>query len=219
MSFSPDEKVELVTAWFNEIDGIITELKHLMSANGSHHEKIVMLTLYAILERMAWFRYRLQSSITTSERFKKILIEYSGYKSDLEKTDLYFLYHWDVSGYENISCYKKIIGKIHGKIKTALTELYGKIDSSSENRFIEANILHQGLLSKNICSTCFDKDSLKFFNVTEVIYRFGRCNAVHQAELVPLGFIRPSFLMSLTEAVSQNLRKTCIDEKKLADEL
>lgn len=216
MSYTPDEKVEIVSAWFNEIEGIIGELKKL--STNEYYKQISIPTLYTLLERMAWFRYR-RGQFTSSTRFKELLQNYSEVSAELKKIDLAFLYQWDNSEYCETQEYKKAIQNIHKKIKLVLSELYTNISITMENRFIDLNILHKKLLEKNICSDCLPIEKLKLFSAYEVIYRFGRCKAAHEGEFVAVGFINADFLILLTENIAKNLKKSCLEHKKLADEL
>lgn len=122
----------------------------------------------------------------------------------------------DTSEHQNTHIYKKTIKKIHGSIKQALHELYGTINTSMTNRFININTLHQNLLSKGICSTCLEIDNLKLFSVYEVIYRFGRCKAIHEGEFIAVGFITLPLLMSITQNIAENLKTACLTQKKIS---
>ncbi len=216
MNFTPDQKVRIVSAWFNEIEGTINELENI--STNKYYKKIAAPTLYSLLERMAWFRYRQEYS-ESSKRFKKLLFTYSNLNSALEKIDLAFLYHWDDSEHRETPKYKKAIEKIHKKIKIALSELYGTIDTHMVNRFIDPNTLYQDLIRKNTLPDCLTLENLQLFSACEVIYRFGRCKMVHQGEFVSTGFIDIDLLIHLTKNIANNLKSICIENKKFADEL
>ena len=217
-SITPDEKVKAVTAWFNEVDEIIADIKELTSSTSKHHDKTAILTLYALLERMASFRYR-SSKLGSGKKFKKILLDYSGDKAALEKIDLAFLGERNCFIYTKNKSYIYGIKKIHNKIIDVLNELYGTIEVGMKNRFIELDNIHAALLSKQICPTCLDKNALKLYSVHEVIYRFGRCKAVHEGEFITVGFITLPFLIYVVQNITNNLRGACIAEKKWAYEL
>jgi hypothetical protein len=216
MSYTSDDKVALVTAWFNEIEEIINEIQSL--SDKKYYKQIAIPALYTILERLAWFRYR-RESFNSSEKFKKLLLTYSTDPSELKKIDLAFLHQWDVSEHQETAIYIKTIKKIHSQIKKLLTEVYGEISTSMLDRFIDINTLHQALLNTGICSTCIEVEGLKLFSVCEVIYRFGRCKATHEGEFIAVGFISIPLLISITRGITINLKKACIEQKKLVDEL
>ena len=138
-----------------------------------------LLTLSCYVGAFGAMRY---PSLKDGEAYVKIVLEYSGKRDFYEQIDLLFLFQWPRSKLRDKGNYKDL--KNHTEIVAALTKVYGsEEDIKAKTRYVskEDVIGHvraaaiPGLNEQNL------QDKLPLFSLAELLYRYLRCDAVHNA--------------------------------------
>ena len=136
------------------------------------------LVLACYLGALASQRY---PSLNDNEAYCHFTLEYSGKRSFYAQIDLLFLYQWPRSKfrthglYTSFSEYSDLVKAIEPKFGT-------ESDLNETNRYVSPVEIISVAKSKIPHLTESDlKEKLKLFSLVQLLYRYGRCDAVHNA--------------------------------------
>lgn len=218
--------VEYFKRWRRDID----KARELLANNRYYLEGLLILSCY--LGAFASMRFH---TLRDSEAYVKVLIEYSGKRDFYEQIDLLFFYQWPRSKLRNHGCYKRL--KNHSEIVDALKGVYGsESDIKGGPRYVSQPVVIGHVLAAAIPN--FDeqnfRSTLPLFSLAELLYRYLRCDAVHNVEFsfvnegidvdgnityVENHAITGQVLLETTEGVFKNLLDECLSKVKWPHEL
>ncbi len=120
-------------------------------------------------------------SLKDNQAYCQFTLEYSGMRAFYEQIDLKFLYQWprsklgDHGLYASFSEYSELVKAIGPKFGT-------ENDLNESNRYVNASMIISVAKSKmpHIDETNLE-EKLKLFSLVQLLYRYGRCDAVHNA--------------------------------------
>lgn len=121
-------------------------------------------------------------SLKDNEAYCQFTLEYSGKKAFYEQIDLLFLYQWPRSKlryhglYTSFSDYSELVKAIGPKFGT-------ENDLNVSSRYVSASMIMSEAKSKipHLNETDLE-EKLKLFSLVQLLYRYGRCDAVHNAD-------------------------------------
>lgn len=174
-------------------------------------------------------------TLQDSAAYVKAVLEYSGKREFYEQIDLLFLCQWPRSKLREHGTYKML--KNHEEIVKVLNKLYGsEEDIKAEIRYLSPSKLISDLVAAAIPN--FDeknfRDGLPLFSLAEQLYRYVRCDAVHNAKFPFVDkattadgntvyrdnhAITGQVLLETTLGVLSNLRDECLTNHKWPHEL
>lgn len=214
-----DAKKEAIRDYFDERRKQLARARKLIDQEKYFLEGILVLCChigsFAALRFPCWL---------DNERFKEILLRYSGKRSVYEKVDLLFLYQWPRSEFRKHGGYMAF--KNYAQVKKVLVSKCGDENAIwTGKRFVtQASIIRRllasrfpGLDTENL------KSSLPLFSVAEQMYRYLRSSAVHNVRF-PLvsrpGYqtghlITKELLSETAENIISNLENECLRKAKL----
>jgi hypothetical protein len=178
----PDTKTEWIKTYFDTWREDISRVEILLNSSDYFLEAILVLACYIGALASARFPGRGER-----DSYKRIVDRYSGLKSIYNRIDLLFFYQWPRSSYRrskriHARPYSKI--KTYSEIKRHLVGQFGReefIKHDPKRRYVTiATLLKRfnpppsGLTRQNVAKT------VKLFTVSEILYRYVRCNAVHE---------------------------------------
>jgi hypothetical protein len=172
------DKVFFIDKYFEQWEKNIQKATELLENCHYFLEGILVLSCY--LGAFASLRF---PALRDGEAYVKIVIEYSHKKEFFEKIDLLFFYQWPKSNLRDHGAYKAL--KNHSNIVEALNKVYGTEDDiKSGTRYISQDKFMENVVSALIPG--FDennlRDKLPLFSLAELLYRYVRCDAVHNYE-------------------------------------
>lgn len=172
------EKVFFIDSYFKHWDYDIGKAAKLLSNNVYYLEGMLVLSCY--VGAFAAMRY---GTLHDGEAYVKIVLEYSGRREFYEQIDLLFFYQWPRSRLRDNGNYKGL--KQHSDIVEALKHYYGtEEDIIVKMRYISPNDFVSKVKSAAIPD--FDelnlREKLPLFSLSELLYRYLRCDAIHNAE-------------------------------------
>lgn len=175
MSIAMSDKVFFIDEYFKQWEKNLEKANELLENRRYHLEGILVLSCYLgafAASRFPTFRDR--------EAYVKIVLEYSGNRDFFEKIDLLFFYQWERSKLRDNGNYKAL--KQHGKIVEAVKQSYGTEDDiKAGTRYVSPAKFIEIVLSAAIPG--FDEQNLReklpLFSLVELLYRYVRCDAVH----------------------------------------
>ena len=172
------DKIFLIDEYFKRWEKDLNKASDLLSDSKYYLEGILVLSCY--LGAFASSRY---PSLHDGEAYVKFVLEYSGKRSFYEQIDLLFFYQWPCSKLRNNGNYKKL--KQYSKIVDSLIRKYGNADDlKSGIRYVSINDIVDCVIAASILD--FDEQNLReklpLFSISELLYRYLRCDAVHNAE-------------------------------------
>jgi len=207
-----DAKREFIKAYFDDwsrdlkrVSGLLTNVEH-------RYDAVLILSCY--IGALAALRYPDRSD---RNAYINLVIRYSGLKSLYQIVDLLFFYQWPrsefrrskdprarpyskIQGYSNL---KKFLGREFGDENAVLVD--------SKRRFVGIPTLLRRLPPK------FDRvravQTLRVFTVSEVLYRYVRCHAVHHRKFDVVkqdGLLRPETILTTVANIVQNLESECL---------
>ena len=223
-NFSIDE-------YFKSRDRDVKKASELLHSQRYHLEGILVLSCYL----GAFASLRFPKINKDGERYVKVVLEYSGKRDFFEKIDLLFLYQWPRSTLCDNGNYTDL--KNHAEIVEALYQIYG----SEEDIKTRIRYVSQAEIIKHVLDAAipgFDeknfKKKLPLFSLGEILYRYLRCDAVHNV-VFPLinesmdmdgnvtykynHAITGEVLLSTTVGVLNALREECLSKSKWPNEL
>lgn len=220
----------LIKAYFDKWDRDVQRAAELLSSGRFLLEGILTLSCY--LGALAALRF---PALHDNEAYLKVILEYARKRNFFEKIDLLFLYQWPRSKLRDHGHYKDL--KNYAEIVEVLRKTYGSEDEIKEKARYAAQADVIGLVvAAKIPS--FDeqnfRDKLSLFSLAQILYRYLRCDAVHNADFPllnesvdskgavtyrPNHAITSDVLLETTRAVLGNLREECIAKSKWPQEL
>jgi hypothetical protein len=174
-------------------------------------------------------------SMRDGESYVKIIFDYSGKRTFYEQLDLLFLYQWPRSKLRDHGTYKSFTQ--HADVVAALQRIYGSENElKPETRYVDQSAaLSQVLVARMpVLDEGNVRRSLPLFSLAEQLYRFVRCDAVHNAEFPFInkvylsdGNIRyqdnhaitGAVLFDTASGILQNLSHECAAKEKWPHEL
>jgi len=223
-------KILLIDEYFKRWEKDLDKAAELIANNRYHLEGMLVLSCY--LGAFAAMRY---GNLNDNEAYRKVVLEYSGNRTFFDQIDLLFFYQWPRSKYQGWKNYRKL--KQHSEIVTALQSVFGSEDDiKAGTRYISPEDFVRKVESAAIPK--FDpqnlRDKLHLFSLSELLYRYLRCDAVHNAQFPfideamdiegnvsysPNHAITGEVLLKTTRAVQEILWKECQAKDKWPWEL
>lgn len=224
------EKVFFIDSYFKHWDYDIGKAARLLSNNVYYLEGMLVLSCY--VGAFAAMRY---GTLRDGDAYVKIVLEYSGRCEFYEQIDLLFFYQWPRSKLRDNGNYKGL--KQHSDIVEALKRNYGTEDDITvKMRYISPNDFVNKVKSAAIPG--FDelnlREKLPLFSLAELLYRYLRCDAIHNAEFSFINKIRDidgnesydhnhaitgHVLLETTQAIYEALSNECHAKAKWPHEL
>jgi len=224
------DKVFFINEYFKQWERNLERANELIKNHHYHLEGILVLSCY--LGAFAASRF---PNLRDREAYVKIVLEYSGNREFFEQIDLLFFYQWPRSKLLDNGNYKAL--KQHGEIVEVLKRSYGTEDAIktgiryvSPAKFIEnvAAAAIPGFEEQNL------REKLHLFSLVELLYRYVRCDAVHNYDfpLINAGIngngnvtyehyhaITDTVLLETTRCVLKTLWEKCQTEEKWPHEM
>ena len=219
-----------IDEYFRRWERDLNKVSDLLSDTKYYLEGILVLSCY--LGAFASSRY---PQLYDGEAYVKFVLEYSGRRPFYEQIDLLFFYQWPKSKLRNKGNYKKL--RQHTEIVQCLNRKYGNEDDlKSGTRYISASEFIDSVKAAKIPK--FDEQNLQkilpLFSISELLYRYLRCDAVHNAEYPFINEVRNadgtvvyrdnhiitgSVLFKTTREACNSLWDECRTKEKFPDEL
>ncbi len=224
------DKNQFIELYFKDLKESLNKCKTLLSQKEYYLEAILLLSCYI----GAFSSLRYANIKWDGEKYKKVVLHYSGMKDLYEEIDLLFFYQWPTSDFKNNGEYLKL--KDHNDIVKILEKKYGDVTSVKENtRYISPTEFINYVLSQSSSLDCNNlRTYLPLFSLVEILYRYLRCYAVHNVSFpfVNKGQddegkityednhkITGNIILETTENIFSNLEKECLDNSKWPYEL
>lgn len=172
------DKIFFIDEYFKRLEKDLNKAAELLSDPKYYLEGILVLSCY--LGAFAASRY---PNLRDGEAYVKFVLEYSGKRSFFEQVDLLFFYQWPRSKLRDNGNYKQL--KQHSEIVSSLKRKYGNEDDiKAGNRYVSISEFINNVRAASIPN--FDEqnlhDKLSLFSISELLYRYLRCDAVHNSE-------------------------------------
>jgi hypothetical protein len=169
------------------------------------------------------------------EAYVKVVLELSGKRDFFEKIDLLFLYQWPRSKLSDNGTYQQL--KNHVDIVKALSGVYGSEDDiKAGTRYISPAKVIELVLASGIrgLDAANLRNKLPLFSLAELLYRYLRCDAVHNADFPFINesidtkgnisyennhVITGDVLLETVESVLKTMWKECLEKEKWPHEL
>ncbi len=219
------DKVFLINKYFMKWEKDLEKARELLSNHRYYLEGILVLSCY--LGAFASLRF---PTLHDGEAYVKIVLEYSGNRRFFEQIDLLFFYQWPRSKLRDHGNYRAL--NQHGEIVEALKRSYGTEDDiKARTRYVSPDDFTAIVVAAAI--PVFDEQNLRatlpLFSLAELLYRYLRCDAVHNYDFpfVNEGIdvngnviyehnhaITGQVLLETTRSILKALWKECRDEGK-----
>jgi hypothetical protein len=174
-------------------------------------------------------------SLKDGEAYVKVVLEYSGKQDFYKQIDLLFLLQWPQSKLRENGSYKDL--KNYTEIVTALIKIYGSEETIKATiRYVPQEDILEHVIGAAIPD--FDeqnlRDKLPLFSLAELLYRYVRCEAVHNADFPFINkcknmegnieyrenhAITGEIFHETVEGIINNLRDECLKASKWPYEL
>jgi hypothetical protein len=222
------DKKFFIKSYFEDWKQDLSKTKKLLNQNEYYLEAILILSCY--IGALASLRY---PDDKDGESYKKIVLKYSGDKSDIyKKIDVLFFYQWPRSDFKDHGSYKAL--KNYAEIKNILLSVFGdETTIKGKTRYVTQQVIMQHILSNPFNG--LDKQNIEMclplFSVREILYRYVRCYAAHNKSFPLVNKLNGSmrfednhiitgkFLFQTVEAILNNLEGECLREVKWPSEL
>jgi hypothetical protein len=227
-------KTGFITAYFSQWKDDASKTARLLETNDYHCEALLLLSCY--IGALAAIRFPRTDS--DREAYQRTVIRYSGLKSLYDKIDLLFFYQWPRSVYRRSGSSKaRAYSRIKGytQLKKALARRLGDENAVMSNprrryRPIKrvVKFAPPGMDPRDVLTT------LRLFSLSEILYRFARCHAVHDRSF-PLvtkvhctggttryednHLLTGQVLLETVKNIINNLEKECVTKCKMPHEL
>ena len=224
------DKRFFISAYFGKWDRDAQRATELIASGRFLLEGILTLSCY--LGALAALRF---PTLSDSEAYPKVVLDYSGKRDFFEQIDLLFLYQWPRSKLRDHGDYTQL--KNHAEVVEALHKKYGGEDNVKEKiRYVaQADVIGVVLTAKiPVLDEQNVRTRLPLFSLAQILYRYLRCDAVHNADFPllnesadpkgnvtykPNHAITSDILVETTTAVIRNLREECLATSKWPHEL
>ncbi|MFA4903660.1 MAG: hypothetical protein WC600_13065 [Desulfobaccales bacterium] len=169
------DKTFFIDEYFKQWEKNVEKANELIENQRYLLEGILVLSCY--LGAFAALRF---PTLRDGEAYVKIVLEYSDIREFFEKIDLLFFYQWPRSKLRENGNYKAL--KQHSEIVEALKLCYGTEDKiKAGTRYVSPAKFIENVVAAAIPG--FDeqnlRDKLPLFSLAELLYRYVRCDAVH----------------------------------------
>ena len=221
-----------IELFFKDLKESLNKCKTLLCQEEFYLEAILLLSCY--IGAFANLRYP-DNRLNDGEKYTKVVSDYSGMADLYDLVDLLFFYQWPRSDFKNNGTYQGLHN--HEKIVSVLKKKYGDEEALKEGeRYISQTDFINCISSDAFPE--FDIDNLRshlpLFSLSEVLYRFLRCYAVHN---VSFPFINKAqqedggliyrdnhkitghVLLQTSENILTNLESECLTSLKWPNEL
>lgn len=223
-------KADEIRDYFEGWQENLVRAKSLLSDPNYYLEAVLVLSCY--IGALGSLRYPNERD---SKAYKTVVREYSGRGDFYEQIDLLFFLQWPRSEFRTEKEYLKL--KHHAEISKVIAATYGEEDQikSSERYVSQQNFV------TSVDRTPFlhyDRQNLfqhiHLFSLCEMLYRYLRCRAVHNARFPFVGrvtrvdrsvsyqdnhAITGAVLLETTESILSNLSKECVEKSRWPREL
>jgi hypothetical protein len=164
--------------YFKQWEKNLEKANELLENHRYYLEGILVLSCY--LGAFAALRF---PTLRDGDAYVKIVLEYSGNREFFEQIDLLFFYQWPRSKLRGKGNYKDL--KHHGEIVETLKRFYGdENDIKAGTRYVSPAKFIELVVAAGIPD--FDEQNLRkklpLFSLAELLYRYVRCDAVHNYE-------------------------------------
>lgn len=223
-------KALFVEEYFKRWRADIEKAEELLANQRYYLESLLVLSCY--VGAFASMRF---PTLRDGEAYVKVVLEYSGKREFYEQIDLLFLCQWPRSKLRDHGDYKSL--KNHAEIVAVLNGLYGsEEDIKAGTRYLSPSRLISEVVAAAIPD--FDeqnfRERLALFSLAEQLYRYVRCDAVHNAQFPFVNravtadgntvyrhnhAITGQVLCETTLSVLNNLRDECLTKGKWPHEL
>ena len=170
------DKTDFIDAYFEKWKRDIERAETLLRDDRFVLEGYLVLVCY--LGALASQRY---PSLRDNEAYFQFTLEYSGKKSFYEQIDLLFLYQWPRSKFRVHEPYASF--KEYSDLARAIEPQFGaESDLNETNRYVNpAEIIYVAKSKIPHLNESNLEKKLKLFSLVQLLYRYGRCDAVHNA--------------------------------------
>jgi len=226
-----DDKKLFIELYFKDWKESFSKVKALLKQEDYYLEAILLLSCY--IGAFAALRY--PDIKFDGQKYKKVVLDYSGMKEMYELIDLLFFYQWPRSDFKAHGEYKKL--KNYAELVSILKIKYGDEAKIKEGtRYISQDEFISHISSNSF--TDFDQENLKqylpLFSLCEMLYRYLRCYAIHnvsfpfinkgqtvdgQKNYQDNNKITGDVLLHTSENILNNLESECIKLIKWPNEL
>ena len=214
------DKTFFIDEYFKQWDRDIAKARELLANPRYYLEGILVLSCY--IGALAAMRF---PALRDGEAYVKVVLGYSGRRDFYEQVDLLFFYQWPRSKLRDNGIYKL---KNYTEIVEALKRAYGtEEDVKTKTRYVSPAAVTSEVAAATIVD--FDTENfrtkLPLFSLAELLYRYVRCDAVHNADFpfinkgidahgnesyVPNHAITHEVLLDTTMGIIGNLRTECL---------
>lgn len=173
-------KLHFVKEYFSQLRSDISRAEALLESDEYLLEGLLVLACYI----GAFARVRYPQEPKDWKSYKTIVWEYGGKKELYGQIDLLFFYQWPKSTMANESPYKCF--KNHSDISAIFQEQFGNEEDIKNNakRYQSREALTA--LIKELKPSWFDENNfstkVELFSNNQILYKFLRCEAVHNAD-------------------------------------
>lgn len=172
------DKVIFIDEYFKHWEKDINKASELLQQDRYHLEGILVLSCY--IGALAAMRF---GTLKDGEAYVKVVRDYSGKRDFFDQIDLLFFYQWPRSKLRDNGNYKGL--KQHSEIVAALKAIYGDANKIKVGtRYISPEEFINHVKAAKIVG--FDETNLRekltLFSLAELLYRYLRCDAVHNAD-------------------------------------
>jgi len=227
---SENGKAFFIRAYFEKWDRDANRAAELIASDRFLLEGTLTLSCY--LGALAVSRF---PALPDSEAYPKVVLDYSGKRDFFEQIDLLFLYQWPRSKLRDHGLYKEL--KNHAEVVEALQKKYGGEDNVKEKTRYVAQVEVIGLVLAAKIPALDEQNfrtRLPLFSFAQILYRYLRCDAVHNADFPllnesadskgnvtynPNHAITSEVLLETTKAVIRNLSEECLGKSRWPHEL
>ena len=170
------DKTDFIDAYFDKWKQDIERAETLLRDDRFVLEGYLVLVCY--LGALASQRY---PSLRDNEAYCQLTLEYSGKRSFYEQIDLLFLFQWPRSTFRNHGHYTSFTE--YPDLVRAIESKFGtESDLNESNRYVSPDEIISVVKSKiPHLNESGLKEKLKLFSLVQLLYRYGRCDAVHNA--------------------------------------
>lgn len=226
-----NDKKFFIEMYFKDLEESISKTESLLGQEKYYLEAILILSCY--IGSFSSSRY--PAIDYDSEKYKKVVLEYSGMKDLYELIDIFFFYQWPRSAFKDHEKYKKL--KNYDEIENILKKKYGDDNKVKENnRYISQTEFIDCILAEPFAG--LDEENIKkylpLFSLCEMLYRFVRCSAVHN---LSFPFVNKSqkddgsivyrdnhkitgeLLLQTVKNILNNMKSECISKLKYPEQL
>ncbi len=219
-----------IDEYFKRWERDIAKAVELLKNPRYHLEGILVLSCY--LGAFSAMRFPTHRD---GEAYVKLVLEYSGKHDFYEQIDLLFFYQWPRSKLRENGNYQAL--KNYSEIVNALSGVYGSEDDiKAAIRYVAPAKVIDTVLAPGIRG--FDEANfrakLPLFSLAELLYRYLRCDAVHNADFPFINEVSDSkgniryknnhvitgdVLLETVQGVLTTLWEECLDKEKWPHQL